>query len=115
MKRRGTTMRRLLSFLLILGLMLCPVLSFAVGTSTVGTPQSIRVLNSYKKVVTVTITGDSGTGAIANATLNGTTLGIEGWYLYAVETDPGTTAPQALYDLVINDANGFDVAGGLLA
>ena len=108
-------MKRPLSTLLILGLVLCPVLSFAVGTTTVTTPQKIQVLGNQKKVVTVTITADASTGAIANGTLNAATLGLEGWYLYTVETDPGSTAPQALYDLVINDANGFDVAGGLLA
>lgn len=108
-------MKKLIYAVLILGLMLCPVLSFAAGTTTVGTPQTIKVLASMKKVVPVTITADASDGSIVNGTLNPVTLGIEGWYLYTVETDPGTTAPTDNYDLVINDANGFDVSGGLLA
>lgn len=105
-------MKRLLTTLLILGLVLCPVLSFAVGTTTVvNPPKKVKVLDTEKRVVTVTIVADASTGAIANGTINSSTLGIEGWHLYAVETVPGTTNPTTLYDLVINDANGFALTG----
>ena len=33
---------------------------------------------------------------------------------YAIETNPGT-APTAGYDIVINDAESLDIAGGMLA
>lgn len=36
-------------------------------------------------------------------------------YIIAVETDPGTTAPTANYDMTITDEYGADVMGGALA
>src|SRR5574343_674848 len=105
-------MKRLLTILLILGLVLCPVLSFAAGTTTVASPpKKVKVLDTEKRVVTITIVADASTGAIANGTINSSTLGIEGWHLYAVETVPGATNPTTLYDLVINDASGFALTG----
>lgn len=35
-------------------------------------------------------------------------------YVYMVVTDPGTTAPQALYDLTLTDSYGLDIMGGAL-
>ena len=35
--------------------------------------------------------------------------------IQAIVTDPSATAPSANYDVVINDDEGIDVAGGLLA
>ena len=43
-----------------------------------------------------------------------TTFAISGEVL-RITTDPGATAPTTLYDAVINDVDGFDVGGGLLA
>lgn len=37
---------------------------------------------------------------------------LKGWTLYYLEIDPGATAPQALYDLVLNNTYGIDVLGG---
>lgn len=97
---------------LILGLLLaCPSLIFAAGTTVVAGPSKIQVLQSEKRVVTVTITADASTGAIASGVLDPITLGLEGWHLYLVETVPGVTQPTALYDLTINDAHGASVTG----
>lgn len=66
----------------------------------------------------VVITASWTAGSLATAptfTIDPDTYGIRGWYLYSVETDPGTTAPTDNYDLVINDSNGIDVCWGLLA
>lgn len=34
------------------------------------------------------------------------------YFLYAMETDPGATAPTDNYDVALNDANGMDILGG---
>lgn len=39
---------------------------------------------------------------------------IDGWII-RVETNPGATAPTALYDLTLVDTDGLDVMGGVLA
>ena len=36
-------------------------------------------------------------------------------YVFMVVTDPGATAPQALYDITLLDSDGIDVMGGELA
>ena len=36
---------------------------------------------------------------------------VKGWYLRAIETDPGTTNPTALYDITITNSRGWDIAG----
>jgi len=40
---------------------------------------------------------------------------ILGRYITEVRTNPGTTAPQASYDIVLNDSDGIDLMGGTLA
>jgi len=75
----------------------------------------------------VTMTGRSSGGerdyvyqlswtAAADGSLTSVTTeeSIDG-YVYMVVTDPGTTAPQALYDLTLTDAYGLDIMGGALA
>lgn len=47
--------------------------------------------------------------------VNGVTkMSISG-LIHRIVTDPSATAPTALYDIVLNDEDGFDVAAGLLA
>lgn len=59
---------------------------------------------------------DDTTGAIADVTIPASDLkNYQGAYLYRVITDPGATAPDADYDIVLNDAYGFDVMEGTLA
>ena len=85
------------------------------GSSTI-TASNITVDGKVsRKVITIAWTGAAAGGAIDAITVNAQTYGIEGWYLYSVETNPGTTAPTDDYDIVINDADGLDIAGGLLA
>jgi hypothetical protein len=40
---------------------------------------------------------------------------IKGYYAYAIITNPGATAPTDNYDITLPDADGIDLAGGLLA
>lgn len=50
----------------------------------------------------------------ANLTVSATNLEkIKGWFLYAMETNPGSTAPTDDYDIVVNDADGLDILGGV--
>jgi len=85
------------------------------GSSTV-TKSDITVNGRItRKVLTIAWTGAAAGGAIDAITINPVTYGLEGWFLYSVETNPGTTAPTDNYDIAITDADGFDIAGGLLA
>lgn len=40
--------------------------------------------------------------------------GYQGWMLYEVRTDPGSTGPTANYDITLIDEFGIDIAGGQL-
>ena len=85
------------------------------GSSTV-TKSDITVNGRItRKVLTIAWTGAAAGGAIDAITINPVTYGIEGWYLYTVETNPGTTAPTDNYGIAVNDADGLDIAGALLA
>lgn len=75
-----------------------------------------RYPNANLRTVVLSWTGDAANGTVpSTATSDAITADIAGWYVYAIETDPGSVAPTTLYDIVINDASGFDVAGGQLA
>lgn len=83
---------------------------------TVGTPQVYFVNNNrIVKSITITFTADSGDGSITATTIPITTYGLQGWYLYSVEVDPGSTAPTNALKITFVDAYGVDLAGGLLA
>lgn len=72
--------------------------------------------NANMRVLTFSWTGDAANGTVpSTATSTAITADIAGWYVYAIETNPGTTAPTASYDIVINDAESLDIAGGMLA
>ncbi len=107
-------MRKVLGIILCL-ILLMPVLSFAVGTATVSRT-TIGATNSRPRIVlTIVWAADSSAVAPAAKTIDASVYGISGWYLYSAKTVPGTPAPTPNYDIVINDANGFDITGGKLA
>ena len=105
-------MKRL--YLLLLAVMIfVPVLGLAAGTVT-------QKLDQYPsanmRVMTFTWVGDAANGTVpSTATTAAITSDLLGWYVYAIETNPGSVAPTTLYDVVVNDAEGLDIAGGLLA
>lgn len=72
---------------------------------------------STVRVLTATCTAGADGTFPSFTTETGTDIAyaINEMYLCEVRTNPGTTAPQALYDIVINDADGIDVMGGTLA
>lgn len=92
-----------------------PALAMAAGTITEHLDRiSINDAPS-RLVLTLTCTADASNGAYPTYTVNPETLQIRGWYLYSVKTKPGATAPTASFDIAITDADGYDIAGGLLA
>lgn len=111
-------MKRLILAILVGLCMVSPSLLYAAAGSSTTTSSKIMVDNKVQRViVTIAWTGGTGVdaGTIPNVTITPATYGVEGWYLYSVETNPGAVAPTDNYDLVINDADGKDIAGGLLA
>ena len=68
------------------------------------------------KVLTFSWTGAADDGTVpSTATSAAITAEIAGCYIAEARTNPGTTAPTALYDIVINDTDGIDLMGGALA
>lgn len=61
------------------------------------------------KVITLTCTADASDGSYPSTALTKKFSG----YLLALETNPGTTAPTANYDIAITDADGHDVLEGV--
>lgn len=59
--------------------------------------------------VTLTVTADVADASVPNTDL---VTKISG-RLVALETDPGTTAPTANYDITLEDGNGLDVLQGV--
>ena len=74
---------------------------------------SYRDLKSGSKArkVTVDWTSDASAGTVSGAT---TIDDIHGFIIAIVTNPSGSAAPTALYDVVINDTDGFDVAEALL-
>ncbi len=86
---------------------------FAAGSCTVKVD---KYPSGNMRVLTFSWTGDAGTGAVPDTTTDtDETADILGWYVYSIETNPGTPAPTASYDIVVNDAEGLDISGGMLA
>jgi hypothetical protein len=89
------------AILALILLVLIPFSSFAAGAAT----YTISTPDPKSMIITVSIVDDA----------NGTTLlisGVSGYWLCSMETNPGTTAPQDNYDIVINSASGADILGG---
>ena len=103
-------MKRSILVLLMVLLMASPL--WAVGTASVTSRESIRVLNAPQRMVlTITWVDDTNGTTLA---LNPATYDITGWYLYSALTNPGDTAPTDGYDITLVDADGVDIAGGML-
>lgn len=88
------------------------VSSWAAGTASVTGHDKIHVLREQQRVIlTITWVDDTAGTTLA---IDPKTYSITGWYLYTAETNPGGTAPTALYDITLVDADGADIAGGVL-
>jgi len=97
-----------LSILAMLLVLLIPAMAFSVGTGTYTTSYNPDQATNYKhKVLTVSITDDTAGTTVALAETD-----VLGYWLCAMETNPGSTAPTDDYDIVINTAGGADLLGG---
>ena len=100
--------RSILAVLLAVLTALAPVVTQAAGT--VVPTSTDHVSGQDVTVYTYTLTGDASDGsfpATASEPING--------WIIRVETNPGSTAPTALWDLTLTDQDGLDVMGGVLA
>lgn len=112
-------MKKIISFCILVGVLLFSYQNVyaAAGSWSAWTYDQVSA-SSNIKTMTVTMTGGTGAnaGTVPNLSFDATTLAyIKGWYLYGVETDPGSTGPTDQYDVVINDVHSLDIMGGALA
>lgn len=106
-------MKTLKGFIIIAALLLFAGQAWAAGAVT---QKLDKYPNANMRVLTFSWTGDVAGGAVTTtATNDAITADIAGWYVYAIETNPGSGPPTAGYDIVINDAEGLDISGGMLA
>ncbi len=61
-----------------------------------------------KAFVTITWTA-AADGSLTATSINTKVFNLVGFYLYSIETDPGSTAPTDNYDITITDANALDI------
>jgi hypothetical protein len=106
-------MKKIMAAIILTLMLILPGSLFAAGSVTQGITEN---QNTNIKTLTFSWTGDSADGTVpstASSTTN--TSAIEGMCIYHVITNPGGTAPTALYDIVLNDEDGMDMMGGTLA
>lgn len=109
-------MKRLLSLILLaIFMQVCFIpSSYAVdATATLGTVLRYKDIEgrNNRTVIPITFTANSGTAAMATYSLVPATHNIQGWYLWKVIVDPGTTGPtNGAYDVTITDANSYVVS-----
>lgn len=100
-------MKKLVS-LFLLAFLVLPSLVIATGTGTYTASYNQDQATNYKaKVLTVSITDDGSGTTVALVSTD-----VMGYFLCAMETNPGSTAPTDNYDIVINSAGGADILGG---
>jgi hypothetical protein len=114
----GEEMKRLLLVLALCLSLLIPTLSFAAATAVVGTVEKASVNNRFQRVrIPITFTAHTD-ATTTTATINPSTtagISIKGWYLYSIETDPGSPGPtNGAWDLDVTDAKGYVVTRNLV-
>lgn len=98
-------------FIIIFCSLLLPLTVFAAGSVT----QSFEYHDDKTAVLSFHVIGDASDGTVPTATTRAdVTEKLKGWCIYQVITNPGT-APTAAYDIVLNDVDGLDLMGGMLA
>jgi len=103
------------TLLFALVMLLVPALALAVGSWSAPDPQQISAVSPFR-TIKFTWIGDASGGTVPAYTVTSASLAfMKGYYIYAIETDPGTPAPTTLYDITITNAGARDVVGGALA
>lgn len=105
-------MKKILSFLLLLGLIFT-------GSSALGVSSCTQTIACTGDGYACTLTFDwtaHTDGSFTSTAVESAKLGtLKNYFVYLMKTDPGTPAPTANYDMTLTDTNGLDVAGGQLA
>lgn len=99
-------MRRLTYCVAVLASLLFANSAFAVGTCT----QSWQDVSAGVRMLQFTCTADATNGSYPSTV---TTDQIDG-FIEAVVVNPGSPAPQALYDITLTDADDLEVTGSVL-
>lgn len=98
--------------LLCMAALMIPSMAFAVGSWTTATYSATGTeqIGNFKWIQW-TFTADAAAATVPTLTVSATDLAyIKGYYLYAVETNPGTTGPtDDAWDVVITDAQGLAI------
>lgn len=99
-------------------LVLCvSVSAWAAGSTSVtctslrNSPAGQPITDSGNKTCMVSFTADASDGSVPSSTVSASTYGLYGLNLYAVETNPGSTAPTDNWDVAITDSDSVDVCG----
>jgi len=110
-------MRRRWIFVSVLCALLCLFnlsLAQAAGTVTITSVKYWVGGGQNRTIITLSWTADAADATVPSTTIDAALYVIKGWYLYSAETNPGATAPTDNYDIVLNDTDDLDIAGGLL-
>jgi hypothetical protein len=99
-------MKKILSLLITLIVLLSAVASWAVDSVVTVTYASV---NDEVSTITWTWTAKSDDGTVTSTACSS----FKGWVFMAT-TDPGAVAPQASYDIVLNDTDSVDIFGAEL-
>jgi len=75
--------------------------------------QATTTLVDHIKVVTLTCTADASDGSYPATALTGVPNNEKGGRLLQIATDPGATAPQSNYDIVLTEGGGADLLLGV--
>jgi hypothetical protein len=74
--------------------------------------QNVGYAENVREIVFQCV-GDSANGSIPNTEMDKPSYEIaQGWFLDSVETVPGSPAPTADSDVVVNDEHGLDLLNG---
>jgi len=86
--------------------------AFAGGTLVQGIPKCYGQAQNAC-IMTLTWTGSAADGNFTSTAITAAHVDkLSGFYLYQIETDPGSTAPTANYDITLTDSTSFDILGG---
>lgn len=109
-------MKKILGLMTILIFILASLtLAQAAGTCTQTVDSDSSVPGSYPavRVLTFTCTADASDGSFPATALSSSNLQkLTGWFLMAVKTNPGATAPTDNWDFTITDGNAIDMLEG---
>jgi hypothetical protein len=113
--RKGISMKKKLLGLMLVFLLVLGSVQAALAVSSL--TQAIRCYGTNGAICVMTLTWTAHTdGSFTSTALTAANMAtVAGYYLLEMETDPGSTAPTDLYDIVITaSATGYsyDVLGG---